>query len=70
MLQAATFGLGTALGAVIGGIVYGIAGPTAFFTLAGALVVTGGVSAWVVLRGPVGARGSTMMGSMPSVGSA
>jgi MFS transporter, PPP family, 3-phenylpropionic acid transporter len=70
MLQAATFGLGTALGALIGGIVYGALGPTASFTLAGALVVTGGVGAWVVLRGSVGARGSTTMGSVPSVGSA
>ena len=70
MLQAATFGLGTALGAVVGGVVYGLLGPTVYFTLAGALVITGGIGAWVVLRGSVGVRGTTIVGSVPSVGSA
>jgi len=56
MLQAATFGLGTALGAVIGGVVYASFGPTVFFGLAGALAIGGGIGAAVVLRGPVGDR--------------
>jgi PPP family 3-phenylpropionic acid transporter len=59
MLQAATFGLGSALGAVIGGVVYGEFGPTVFFGLAGAVAIGSGIAAAVVLRGPVGDRSAT-----------
>jgi PPP family 3-phenylpropionic acid transporter len=55
MLQAATFGLGTALGAIVGGALYGAFGPTFFFAVAGAACVGGGIGAWIVLYGPVGA---------------
>jgi len=59
MLQAATFGLGTVLGAIIGGIVYGSLGPTSLFSLAGAVVIGSGIGAAVVLRGSVGARSAS-----------
>ena len=60
MLQAATFGLGTVLGAIIGGFVYGVFGPTVLFGLAGAVVIGSAVGAAIILRGPVGARGPTL----------
>jgi PPP family 3-phenylpropionic acid transporter len=60
MGQAATFALGNAFGGLIGGVVYGGFGATAFFGIAGLMAIAGGLGAWVVLRGPVGApaRGS------------
>ena len=60
MLQAATFGLGTVLGAIIGGFVYGVCGPSVLFGLAGAVVIGSAVGAAIILRGPVGARGPTL----------
>ncbi len=56
MVQAATFGLGSAAGAIVGGVLYGAFGPTTFFIVAGAMAIFGGLGAWVVLDGPVGAR--------------
>jgi MFS transporter, PPP family, 3-phenylpropionic acid transporter len=56
MVQAATFGLGSAAGAVVGGVLYGALGPTAFFAISGALAIVGGIGAWLALYGPVGAR--------------
>lgn len=56
MVQAVTFGLGSALGGVIGGVLYGAFGPTAFFAVAGGMAIAGGLGAWVALRGSVGAR--------------
>ena len=56
MLGAATSGLGTALGAILGGIVYAVFGPTAYFAAAGAMAIGGGIGAWFVLHGPVGGR--------------
>ena len=55
MGQAATFALGNALGGLIGGILYGGLGATAFFGIAGLMAIAGGLGAWVVLYGPVGA---------------
>jgi Major Facilitator Superfamily. len=55
MVQAATFALGSALGGLIGGVLYGQVGPTAFFGIAGAMAIAGGLGAWVVLHGSVGA---------------
>ncbi len=55
MGQAATFALGNSLGGLIGGILYGGLGATAFFGIAGLMAVVGGLGAWVVLHGPVGA---------------
>ncbi|HZL33337.1 MAG TPA: MFS transporter [Verrucomicrobiae bacterium] len=55
LAQAATFGLGNVLGGIIGGVLYGSFGPTAFFAAAGAMSIAGGLGAWVVLYGPVGA---------------
>jgi PPP family 3-phenylpropionic acid transporter len=54
MLQAATFGLGTALGSIVGGALYGAIGPMGFFVVAGGLCIGGGIGAWIVLYGPVG----------------
>ena len=56
MAQAASSGLGSGLGAVVGGAVYGLFGPTVFFGLAGGMAIGGGVGAWFVLHGPLGAR--------------
>jgi MFS transporter, PPP family, 3-phenylpropionic acid transporter len=56
LLQAGTFGLGTALGGLLGGVVYAGVGPVAFFGLAGTMVILGGIGAAVVLRGTLGAR--------------
>ena len=56
MVQAATFGLGSAAGAIVGGVLYGAFGPTAFFAFSGVLVILGGIGTWLVLYGPVGAR--------------
>ena len=54
MVQGATFGLGNALGAAIGGVVYGAAGPTIFFAIAGGMAVVGGIGTWFVLAGDAG----------------
>jgi PPP family 3-phenylpropionic acid transporter len=56
MGQAATFALGNALGGLVGGVLYGELGSTVFFGVAGLMSVAGGVGAWVVLYGSVGAR--------------
>jgi len=56
MLGAATSGLGTALGAILGGVVYAVSGPTAYFAFAGMLAILGGIGAWFVLHGTVGGR--------------
>jgi MFS transporter, PPP family, 3-phenylpropionic acid transporter len=58
MLQAATFGSGSALGGLVGGVLYGTFGPTVFFAVAGAMAIAGALGAWIVLGGPVGARHS------------
>jgi MFS family permease len=56
LFQSATLGFGTVIGSVIGGVVYGWFGPTIFFAAAGGVAIAGGVGAWFVLAGPVGAR--------------
>jgi MFS family permease len=56
LFQAATLGFGTVIGSVIGGVVYGWLGPTFFFLAAGGVAIAGGMGAWFVLAGPVGAR--------------
>lgn len=56
MAQGASAGLGNALGALIGGIVYAIFGPVVFFGLMGGLVAAGGIGSWIALYGSVGAR--------------
>ena len=55
MGQAATSALGSAFGGVVAGVVYGGFGATAFFAFAGLLAIAGGLGAWVVLYGRVGA---------------
>ncbi|MGZ8514657.1 MAG: MFS transporter [Candidatus Limnocylindrales bacterium] len=55
MGQAATSALGSAFGGLVAGVVYGGLGATAFFGFAGLMAVAGGLWAWVVLYGPVGA---------------
>lgn len=60
MLQAATFGVGTTLGSLMGGVLYGAFGPTTFFAVAGATAIAGGLGGWIVLRGSVGARTPVM----------
>lgn len=55
MGQAATSALGSAFGGLVAGVIYGGLGATAFFGFAGLLAVAGGLWAWVVLYGPVGA---------------
>jgi MFS family permease len=55
MGQAATAALGSAFGGLIAGVVYGGFGATAFFAFAGLLGVAGGLGAWLVLYGQVGA---------------
>jgi Major Facilitator Superfamily. len=55
MLQAATFGVSTALGGLIGGVLYGAFGPTTFFAVAGATAIAGGLGVWFALHGSVGA---------------
>jgi MFS transporter, PPP family, 3-phenylpropionic acid transporter len=57
LMQAATFAIGNAAGALVGGVLYGVVGPGAFFGVAGLLAVLGGLGAWVVLHGSVGAPG-------------
>jgi PPP family 3-phenylpropionic acid transporter len=56
ILQAGTFGLGNALGGLLGGVVYASAGPAAFFAFAGGMVVAGALGSGYALRGPLGAR--------------
>jgi PPP family 3-phenylpropionic acid transporter len=56
LLQAATYGLGTVVGSVVGGVAYGWIGPTAFFAGAGVVSIVGGVATWLALAGPAGAR--------------
>lgn len=56
LFQAATWGLGTVLGSVIGGIVYASFGPTVFFAGAGGVAIVGAVGSWFALAGPVGGR--------------
>lgn len=56
LFQSATLGFGTVVGSVIGGVVYGWFGPTFFFAAAGGVAIAGGVGAWFILAGPVGAR--------------
>jgi len=56
LFQAATLGFGTVMGSVIGGVAYGAFGPRFFFLAAGGVAIAGGVAAWFVLAGPVGAR--------------
>lgn len=56
MMQAATFGLGNALGGLVGGVLYGAFGPVVCFAVAGATSIAGAFGAWFVLYGPVGAR--------------
>ena len=55
MGQAATAALGSAFGGLTAGVVYGGLGAGAFFGFAGLLSIAGGVGAWLVLHGPVGA---------------
>lgn len=55
MGQAATSALGSAFGGLVAGVVYGGFGATAFFGFAGLLAIVGGLGAWVVLYGRVGA---------------
>jgi PPP family 3-phenylpropionic acid transporter len=55
MGQAATSALGSAFGGLFAGVVYGAFGGTAFFWFAGLLAMAGGLGAWLVLYGPVGA---------------
>lgn len=55
MGQAATAALGSAFGGLVAGVVYGELGAAAFFGLAGLMAIAGGLGAWVVLYGPVGA---------------
>ncbi len=56
LFQAATLGFGSVIGSVIGGVIYGWLGPTFFFLAAGGVAIAGGIGAWFVLAGPVGAR--------------
>ena len=56
LLQAATLGFGTVMGSVIGGVAYSAFGPRFFFLAAGGVAIAGGIAAWFVLAGPVGAR--------------
>jgi len=56
LFQAATLGFGTVMGSVIGGVAYGAFGPRFFFLAAGGVAIAGGIAAWFVLAGPVGAR--------------
>jgi len=56
LFQAATLGFGTVMGSVIGGVAYSVFGPRFFFLAAGSVAIAGGVAAWFVLAGPVGAR--------------
>jgi predicted MFS family arabinose efflux permease len=55
LMQAATFAIGNAAGGLIGGVLYDAIGPGAFFGVAGVLAILGGLGAWVVLHGSVGA---------------
>jgi len=56
LFQAATLGFGTVMGSVIGGVAYSAFGPRFFFLAAGGVAIAGGIAAWFVLAGPVGAR--------------
>lgn len=56
LFGAATLGVGSVLGGVIGGIVYGSLGPTIFFAGAGGVVIAGACAAWPVMAGRVGGR--------------
>jgi PPP family 3-phenylpropionic acid transporter len=64
LFTAATLGFGSVVGSVIGGIVYGWAGPTLFFAAAGGVAIAGGLASWFVLAGPVGER-LAASGSIP-----
>ncbi|HEY6014175.1 MAG TPA: MFS transporter [Candidatus Limnocylindrales bacterium] len=55
MGQAATSALGSAFGGLVAGVVYGGFGAVAFFGFAGVLSIAGGLGAWLVLHGRVGA---------------
>lgn len=55
MGQAATSALGSAFGGLVAGVIYGGLGATAFFAMAGLMAVAGGLGAWTVLYGRVGA---------------
>ena len=70
LVQGATFGLGSALGAAIGGVLYGAAGPTVFFAIAGGMAVAGGIGAWFVLAGSVGAASNEVPATPPAEGAA
>ena len=50
LVSAIAFGLGTVLGDVLGGVVYAAFGATAFFGLAGAMALAGGIGAWLIVR--------------------
>jgi predicted MFS family arabinose efflux permease len=56
LITAMTFGLGAVAGSVVGGFVYGLVGPTAFFVFAGGLTVAGGIGTWFALRPPNAVR--------------
>lgn len=68
LMQASTFAIGNAIGGLVGGVLYGQFGPTAFFGVAGAMAIAGGLGAWVVLHGPVGARAGLASGPSITVG--
>jgi MFS family permease len=55
MGQSATSALGSAFGGMVAGVVYGGLGAAAFFGVAGLMAIAGGLGAWVVLYGGVGA---------------
>jgi PPP family 3-phenylpropionic acid transporter len=55
MGQAATAALGSAFGGLVAGVIYGGFGAMAFFGFAGLLSIAGGLGAWLVLYGQVGA---------------
>ena len=56
LVMAATSGLGTVLGSVVGGFAYGSIGPMGFFAAAGGVAVAGGIASWFVLGSSVGGR--------------
>jgi predicted MFS family arabinose efflux permease len=53
LMMAMTFGLGTVVGDVVGGLQYSAFGATAFFIVAGIAATAGGVSVWFALREPL-----------------
>jgi MFS family permease len=56
LAQAATVGLGSVLGALIGGAIYEALGAEAFFATSAVLTCAGGVGVWFAPRGPPGGR--------------